>query len=133
MYLFFQQLGQSALGELKPTSIDQSSLRALSLKNDEDKKFLEEVQLLRAIAKKIPSTITADSKPDVYWLVVSGLHPVIEFHGKESASAMEALSLLNDALNDLSKSFVNVYNDKVSRKCVQNLRYIDQDTQVPRG
>ncbi|XP_033214858.1 ATPase H(+)-transporting accessory protein 2 [Belonocnema kinseyi] len=106
-------LGQSALGELKPTSIDQSSLRALSLKNDEDKKFLDEIQLLRAIAKKIPSTITADSKPDVYWLVVSGLHPVIEFHGKESASVMEALSLLNDAFSDLSKSFVNVYNDKV--------------------
>ena len=60
----------------------------------------------------------ADSKPDVYWLVVSGLRPVIDLHGKESASTMEALSLLNDALNELSKSFVNVYNDKVSQKCI---------------
>ena len=90
----------------------------MSLKNDEDRKFIEEVQLLRAIAKKITSTITVDSKPDVYWLVVSGLRPVIDLHGKNSPSTLEALSLLNDALNDVSKSFENVYNNRVSQKCI---------------
>ncbi|XP_043464847.1 ATPase H(+)-transporting accessory protein 2 [Leptopilina heterotoma] len=107
-------LGQSSLGELKPMPIDPSSLQFLSLKCEEDKKFLEEVQLLREIANKITSTITTkDSNPDVYWFVVSGLSRVIELHGKGSPSSTEALALLNDALNDVSESFVNVYNGKV--------------------
>ncbi|KAF7412251.1 hypothetical protein HZH66_001147 [Vespula vulgaris] len=59
-------LGQSALGELKPVPIDESSLKALRLTNEEDRKFLEEIQLLRAIAKKVPTAIKADDKPDVY-------------------------------------------------------------------
>lgn len=102
---------------MKPIPIDPSSLRFLSLKSDEDRKFLEEVQLLRAIAKKITSTMsTRDSKADVYWFVVSGLRPVIDTYGKGSATSNEARALLNDAINDVSKSFVNVYNDRVSIK-----------------
>ncbi|XP_015584718.1 renin receptor isoform X2 [Cephus cinctus] len=106
-------LGQSALGELKPTAIDESSLKFLSLENEEDRKFLEEVQLLRAIAQKVPSAIRADSIPDVYWLVVSEIRPVLDFHGEESAAAKEALTLLNDALSDVSKAFMDVYENKV--------------------
>ena len=107
-------MGQSALGELKPTSIDESSLKALNLKNDEDRKFLEEVQLLRAIAKKVPSAVTADNKSDVYWLVVSGLRPVFDVHGKNSVAAKEALTLLNEALHDVSKAFMDAYKNQVS-------------------
>lgn len=106
-------LGQSALGELKPTSIDESSLKALSLKNDEDRKFLEEVQLLRAIAKKVPSAISTDNKADVYWLVISGLRPVFDIHGKNSVAAKEALTLLNEAVHDVSKAFMEVYKNQV--------------------
>ncbi|XP_031777735.1 renin receptor isoform X1 [Nasonia vitripennis] len=106
-------LGQSALGELKPTSIDESSLKALSLKNDEDRKFLEEIQLLRAIAKKVPSAVSADGKPDVYWLVVSGLKPVFDIHGKNSVAAKEALTLLNEALHDVNKAFMDAYKNQV--------------------
>ncbi|XP_011503147.1 PREDICTED: renin receptor [Ceratosolen solmsi marchali] len=106
-------LGHSALGELKPTTIDESSLKALSLKKDEDRKFLEEVQLLHAIAKKVTSAIRTDNKPDVYWLVVSGLHPVFDTHGKNSVAAKEALILLNEALRDVSKAFIDVYKSQV--------------------
>lgn len=106
-------LGQSALGELKPVPIDESSLKALSLKNEEDRKFLEEIQLLRAIAKKVPTAIKADNKADVYWLVVSGLRPVFDYHGKNSTAAKEALFLLNNAFNVISEAFMKAYDNKV--------------------
>lgn len=106
-------MGQSALGELKPTPLDASSLKHLSTENDEDRKFLEEVQLLRAIAQKVVTTIKSDSKADVYWFVVSNLRPVLDVHGKDSAAAKEALFLLNDAISDVSKAFMNVYEDQV--------------------
>lgn len=101
------------LGELKPNESDQSSLEFLDLKNEEDSRFMGEIQLLRAIANKIRATITANSKPDVYWLVVSGLRPVMDLHGNDSPATKEALSLLNDALSDVSKAFMDVYNDRV--------------------
>ncbi|XP_015171803.1 PREDICTED: renin receptor isoform X3 [Polistes dominula] len=106
-------LGQSALGELKPIPIDESSFVALRLTNEEDRKFLEEIQLLRAIAKKVPTAIKADDKSDVFWLVISGLRPVLDLHGKNSTAAKEAFLLLNDALNDISEAFMKVYDNKV--------------------
>ncbi|XP_043665128.1 ATPase H(+)-transporting accessory protein 2 isoform X3 [Vespula pensylvanica] len=106
-------LGQSALGELKPVPIDESSLKALRLTNEEDRKFLEEIQLLRAIAKKVPTAIKADDKPDVYWLVVSGLRPVFDLHGNNSTAAKEALLLLNNAFNVISEAFMKAYDNKV--------------------
>ena len=62
----------------------------------------------------MPSAITADGKPDVYWLVVSGVRPLIDAYGKDSPAVKEALSLLNDALTDVSKAFMDVYSDKVA-------------------
>ncbi|XP_017791758.1 PREDICTED: uncharacterized protein LOC108573795 [Habropoda laboriosa] len=106
-------LGQSALGELKPTPIDETSLRALSLSKEEDKKFLEEVQLLHAIAKKAPSAIKPDSKSDIYWLVVSGLKPVFDLYGSNSTTSKEALSLLNNGLNVISDAFTQAYDGQV--------------------
>ncbi|XP_006558237.1 renin receptor isoform X2 [Apis mellifera] len=106
-------LGQSALGELKPTPIDETSLRALSLNKEEDKKFLEEVQLLHAIAKKAPSAIKPDSKSDIYWLVISGLRPIFDAYGSNSTTSREALSLLNNALNVIHDAFIQAYDGQV--------------------
>lgn len=106
-------LGQSALGELKPTPIDESSLRALSLRKEEDKKFLEEVQLLHAIAKKAPSAIKPDSKSDIYWLVISGLRPIFDVYGNNSTASKEAISLLNNALSVIHDAFIQAYDGQV--------------------
>ncbi|XP_033298690.1 renin receptor isoform X1 [Bombus bifarius] len=106
-------LGQSALGELKPTPIDETSLRALSLGKEEDKKFLEEVELLHAIANKAPSAIKPDSKPDIYWLVVSSLRPILDTYGSNSTASREALSLLNNALNVIHDAFIQAYDGQV--------------------
>ncbi|XP_076754227.1 ATPase H(+)-transporting accessory protein 2 isoform X2 [Xylocopa sonorina] len=106
-------LGQSALGELKPTPIDETSLRALNLRKEEDRKFLEEVQLLHAIAKKAPSAIKPDSKSDIYWLVISGLRPIFDAYGSNSTTSREALSLLNNALNAINDAFIQAYDGQV--------------------
>lgn len=107
-------MGQSALGELKPTPIDESTLKALSSKNEVDRKFIDEIQLLQAIAKKVPSAIKTNKKPDVYWLVVSGLQPVFDAHGNDTLAAKEALTLLNEALESVSKAFKDAYKNQVS-------------------
>ncbi|KZC09382.1 Renin receptor [Dufourea novaeangliae] len=106
-------LGQSALGELKPTPIDETSLKVLNPEKKEDKEFLEEVQLLHAIAEKVLSATKPDSKPDIYWLVISGLRPVFDAYGSNSTASQEALSLLNNALNVVRDAFIQAYDGKV--------------------
>lgn len=104
-------MGQSALGELKPANIEK--LTVLSLETEEDRKFVEEIQLLNAIADNASSTKKHDSGTDVYWLVVSGLKPVVDLHGNTSAAAEEAYMLLNDAMERIFKAFVSTYDGKV--------------------
>ncbi|XP_043289852.1 renin receptor isoform X1 [Venturia canescens] len=104
--------GESALGTLKPTPIDEGSLSALSLKNDEDRKILEEIKLLDAIAKNVPSDVSANGKSDVYWLVVSGMQPLIESYGKDSAAVKEALIVLNQAISNVTEAFRKGYKNK---------------------
>lgn len=82
-------------------------------KVEEDRKFIEEMELLHAIADKASSAKKHDSGTDVYWLVVSALRPVLDLHGNTSAEAQEAYLILNDALERVSKAFVNTYDDKV--------------------
>ncbi|XP_066591248.1 ATPase H(+)-transporting accessory protein 2 isoform X2 [Prorops nasuta] len=110
-------LGQSAIGELKLVPVEESSLRALNLENEVDRKFYEEIQLIHAIAKKISSNEKAESERDtmvgLYWLVVSQLRAIYDQHGKNSEAAMEALHLLNNALNTLSEAFIDLYDGKV--------------------
>jgi len=108
------QLGQSALGELKPTNVKK--LIALNSDIEEDHKFIEEIQLLHAIAEKASSK-KRDSCTDVYWLVVSALKPVLDLHGNTSAAADEAYTMLNDAMEHVSNAFVNTYDGKVLIDC----------------
>ncbi|KAK0086389.1 hypothetical protein PV326_005556, partial [Microctonus aethiopoides] len=107
----FDALGQSSLGELKPNYIERTV--HLNPKNETDHRFIREVQLLRAIAQNVPLTVNANSKPDVYWLIVSGLGPVIDYYGKDSLAAKEAFKLLDDALEEIRQAFIEVYKNNV--------------------
>lgn len=111
MWKFIFQLGQSSLGELKPNYIERTVY--LNPKNETDHRFIREVQLLQAIAQNVPLTVSANSKPDVYWLIVSGLGPVIDYYGKDSLAAKEAFKLLNDALEEIRQAFIEVYKNNV--------------------
>ncbi|XP_071564881.1 ATPase H(+)-transporting accessory protein 2 isoform X3 [Temnothorax nylanderi] len=104
-------LGQSALGELKPANMEKEKLKSLNSEVEEDRKFVEEIQLLHAVADNAAKK--HDSGTDVYWLVVSGLKPVLDLHGNTSAAAEEASTLLSDAIDHVSNAFVNTYDGKI--------------------
>ncbi|XP_011139827.1 renin receptor isoform X2 [Harpegnathos saltator] len=104
-------LGQSALGELKPANIEK--LTTLNLEIEEDRKFVEEIQLLKAIADNASSTKKHNTETDVYWIVVSGLKPVLDLHGNNSEAAKEACTLLDDAIDQIYQAFVSAYDGKV--------------------
>ncbi|XP_014203936.1 renin receptor isoform X2 [Copidosoma floridanum] len=106
-------LGQSALGELKPNPPNQLHPKALNLTVKADEKFLEELQLLHAIADKIKTKDKVDVSADLYWFVVSGLKPVVDMYGSDSEKAKEAITLLDETLQALSKVFRDVYDDSV--------------------
>ncbi|XP_046741081.1 ATPase H(+)-transporting accessory protein 2 isoform X2 [Diprion similis] len=106
-------LGQSVLGELKVTPIDESSLKSLSVKNKWDREFLEQTQLLDALTKKVSQEITVDDKADLYWFVVSALPAVIDAHRDQPAAVKEAFAILNNALSRLSSAFMDAYKGKV--------------------
>lgn len=105
------QLGQSALGELKLANME--NLKALKSEIEEDHKFVEEIQLLHAIADKVSAAKKHDSCTDVYWLVVSAFKPVLDLHGNTSETATEANTLLIDAMEHVSKAFATTYDGKV--------------------
>jgi len=88
-------------------------LNTLNSDVEEDRKFVEEIQLLHAIADNAFSAKKHDSSTDVYWLVVSALKPVLDLHGNTSAAAKEAYMLLNNAIEHVSKAFINIYDGKV--------------------
>lgn len=88
-------------------------LKFLSSDVEEDRKFVEEMQLLHAIAENAFSAKKHDSGTDVYWLVVSALKPVLDLHGNVSAAAQEAHTLLSNAMEHISKAFENTYDGKV--------------------
>lgn len=104
-------LGQSALGELKPTNIEK--LKSLNWEVEEDRKFVEVIQLLNAIADNASSAKKHDPGTHVYWLVVSGLKAIMELHGNKSIAATEASKLLKDAMEYINTAFTDGYDGKV--------------------
>ncbi|XP_018403727.1 PREDICTED: renin receptor isoform X3 [Cyphomyrmex costatus] len=104
-------LGQSALGELKPTKMEK--LDFLNLEIEEDRKFVEEMQLLCAIGDNAFSAKKHDSGTDVYWLIVSTLRSLWDRHENNSTVKEEAYKLLNRVIEHVSKGFVNTYDGKI--------------------
>lgn len=113
--IFSIQLGQSALGELKPSN-NMEKLKVLSSEVEEDRKFIEEIQLLHAIADNASATKVHDSGTNVVWLVISAFKPVLDLHGNNSAAIDEAYMLLNNAVERISKVFEDVYKGQVRNK-----------------
>jgi len=77
---------------------------------EEDHRFLQEVNLLNAIADKIESgAVKKDSVPDYYRFRVLALHAVSDLHGENSTATKEAKQLLIEAINRLNEAFNKAY------------------------
>lgn len=84
------------------------------LKNEaENREFLKDIDLLNAIAEKVPSNIKSDGIPDLFWFKLSSLHPVVDLYGENSTEVKEAKHLLNEALLRLNDAFRQAYDGAV--------------------
>ncbi|XP_049802953.1 ATPase H(+)-transporting accessory protein 2 [Schistocerca nitens] len=83
--------------------------------NTEDVEFLRQLHLLNNLGEKeyVENEDLRDGLPDLYWIVFSGLHPVIDLHGEDSPAADESKQLLRDAIIHLKKGFINSYDGQV--------------------
>ena len=58
--------------------------------------------------------IAHDGLPDLYWIVLRGLHAVSDRHGIDSPVTREAKQLVSEAASALSRALSNVYDGRVS-------------------
>ncbi|XP_069684703.1 ATPase H(+)-transporting accessory protein 2 [Periplaneta americana] len=80
----------------------------------EDKQFLDEMAVLRTIAKLVDSgLVSCDGVPDVYWIVVRSLHAVMDLHGRDSEAAKEANKILQNVIHAQKKAFIQAYKGRV--------------------
>ncbi|XP_075220823.1 ATPase H(+)-transporting accessory protein 2 [Lycorma delicatula] len=103
------------LGQLDVEPVDLSVLKHLNPDVSYDKQFIEQYALLNAIAKKIEKegVVNNDGIPDIYWIVVPGLHPLIDRYGSKSKPVFEAKKLINASLQKLTAAFKKAYDSKV--------------------
>lgn len=81
---------------------------------EEDAQLMKEVQVIRALAHKIESLgVAHDGLPDLYWIVLRGLHAVSDRHGAQSPATREAKKIVAEAVNALSQAFEKVYEGRV--------------------
>lgn len=57
--------------------------------------------------------IAHDGLPDLYWIVLRGLHAVSDRHGADAPATREAKQLVSEAASALSRAFSNVYDGRV--------------------
>lgn len=93
---------------------DARQYEALDSEIDEDAGFLKEVQVLKALTHQIETRGTShDGLPDLYWIVLRGLHAVADRHTAEAAAVKEAKDIVSDAARALSDAFSAVYDGRV--------------------
>nr|CAD7459440.1 unnamed protein product [Timema tahoe] len=90
---------------LSTSSSPPPLVQYLNPNETEDAQFIQELLLVKSES--------GDGVPDVYWLVLRALHPVIDLHGTDSDAATEAKNLLIEAIKDLDRAFVHAYKGQV--------------------
>lgn len=81
---------------------------------EEDETFLSQLSLLNAVSAKIEEEgVVLDGLPDIHFVVVSGLHLLVDLYGEESKMVVEAKRLLNTAIIRLNQAFEAAYSGKV--------------------
>ncbi|KAJ0177776.1 hypothetical protein K1T71_006649 [Dendrolimus kikuchii] len=101
-------------GPIVPPKVTKQTLQHLKYSVEEDYQFLNELETLKAIIKKVNSgVISADNIVDFYNFRFSSLHALSDYHGPNSLQTKEAKKLLGKALGDLSDAFVKAYEGSV--------------------
>ncbi|KAG8230129.1 hypothetical protein J437_LFUL010621 [Ladona fulva] len=82
---------------------------------EEDARFLAELSSFGNIAKD--AVHSAEKKgvsgPDVYWVVLRGLHPLIDLHGEGSQQAAQAVRILSTRARTMANALAQAYKNRV--------------------
>lgn len=82
---------------------------------EEDLRFLSELSSFGKIAKE--AVLAGEKKgvsgPDVFWVVLRGLHPLIDLHGEGSEQAAQAVQILATRTRAMGNALSQAYNNRV--------------------
>ncbi|XP_022826342.1 uncharacterized protein LOC111356274 [Spodoptera litura] len=103
----FRKLLGNFIKNKKPT---KEVLHHLKYNVEEDYLFINELQILRAVIQWIQDGgIVPDNQIDFFNFRIRSLHGVSDYHGPNSKETTEAKKLLGEAVQELSKAFVEAY------------------------
>lgn len=90
---------------------DLQGIKFLNKATEEDQQFLKDIAVLNGVVDSVEDgLIKADRSPDVFWFVISSLHPVSDLHGSNSTATVEAKQILVETLIRLNDAFRKAYN-----------------------
>lgn len=94
------------IGEIKPTNPEKSKMSLKPQLYDEDKLFLQQLEILDLLCEKL-----ADIKPKPTLLIVRlSLSSLISVHNSASPAISDAMKLLSSAVDNLAKAAEEGYN-----------------------
>jgi renin receptor len=94
------------VGEIKPTNLEKSKLSLKPQLHDEDKLFLQQLEILDLLSQKL-----SDIKQKPTLLIVRlSLSSLISVHGSASPAITDAMKLLSSAIDNLAKAAEEAYN-----------------------
>ncbi|KAG8201877.1 hypothetical protein JTE90_027356 [Oedothorax gibbosus] len=96
------------LGDLVKDSIFNISIAS-------DVKLLTELSTVREFLKAISvhKSDIVDGTPDIYWLKISGLDPIVNLYGLQSFQSTEAFRLLRQIIDEVERTMRTIYDDNV--------------------
>ncbi|GFY62915.1 hypothetical protein TNIN_338461 [Trichonephila inaurata madagascariensis] len=104
---------QMALNDPELGELVKESTFNITLKSDET--LLTELATIKEFLKALSShkSEIRDGTPDIYWLKISGLEPIVSVYGQDSFQFREALRLLRQIIAEVKSTMRNIYDDNL--------------------
>ncbi|GFX54746.1 hypothetical protein TNCV_2556321 [Trichonephila clavipes] len=104
---------QMALNDPELGELVKESTFNITLKSDET--LLTELATIKEFLKALSAhkSEIRDGTPDIYWLKISGLEPIVSVYGQDSFQFREALRLLRQIIAEVKSTMRNIYDDNL--------------------
>jgi len=109
--IFTLNLGSRVINEKDIALIDDTNtfkMEKLSMTDEVVAEFIKDVKLLNSLKQKVEKKVDADG----IWIQLKGLNNIMKNFGQQSEQTVEAVSILNNALEQLEDSLEKVYGEK---------------------
>lgn len=93
--------------------IKRPIVKFLKEEEEDDSNFISQIATWRAVLDKCEEKgVPVDGLPDLFYLNLGGLHPIVDIYGENSDSTIEAKDLVVSAIKRTKEVFERLYNDK---------------------